>query len=100
MSREKTPEQREKWAAYMRSYRAKNTPKPNQSTIPTDRQIQILRMYADPTSGGSQAKVAEALGISTSAVHNQINALLKRLGVKSPAQAVYRLMVEPYQEDQ
>lgn len=99
MTRQKTPEQRERWAAYMRSYRATHSTNPNPSLKATDRQIAILKMYADPNTGGNQATVAKTLGISTSAVHNQIGSLLKRLGVRSPAQAVLKLMAEDRWEE-
>lgn len=98
MARTKTPEQRAAWAAYMREYRKRNTgitPKDPRTLRPTERQIEILRLYSDPINGGSQKKVAEALGISVSAVHNQLQSLMKRLGVNTPAQAVYRVWIEP-----
>ena len=103
MTRYDTPEERAKWAAYMREYRRRNAGRKPESTrakVPTERQLEILRLYADPERGGSQAKVAAALGISVSAVHNQLQALMRRLGVNSPAQAVYKVWVQPSEEDQ
>lgn len=97
MARTKTPEQRAAWAAYMREYRKRNTgttPKDPRTLQPTERQLQILRLYADPETGGSQKRVAEALGISVSAVHNQLQSLMRRLGVNTPAQAVYKVWIE------
>lgn len=98
MGRNKSPEERARWAAYMREYRAANRDrirKTPRGTEPTPRQLEILRLYADPDKGGSQAKVAAELGISVSAVHNQLQALMKRLNVSTPAQAIWRVWVEP-----
>lgn len=102
MTRYDTPEERAKWAAYMREYRRRNAGRTTASpraAQPTARQMEILRLYADPENGGSQAKVAEALGISVSAVHNQIQSLMRRLEVKTTAQAVYKLWAQPPGED-
>ena len=102
MTRYDTHEERAKWAAYMREYRRRNAgrkPTSPRAAQPTARQLEILRLYADPAQGGSQAKVAEALGISVSAVHNQLQALMRRLGVNSPAQAVYKVWVSESKED-
>lgn len=100
MTRYETPEERARWAAYMREYRRRNRPQQRLSAnlAPTPRQLEILRLYADPEAGGSQARVAEALGISVSAVHNQMQALMRRLKVTTPAQAVYKVWVEQPQE--
>jgi DNA-binding NarL/FixJ family response regulator len=97
MPREKSPEQKEAWAAYMREYRrrtkATGTHDPR-GQHPTARQIEVLRAYADPKHGGTQKAVAERLGISVSAVNNTLQRLTKRLGVKDPAQAVFLLRHE------
>lgn len=66
---------------------------------PTERQLQILRLYADPERGGSQQKVAEILGVSVSAVHNQLGRLMARLGVNAPGQAIYKLWVTKDNEE-
>jgi DNA-binding NarL/FixJ family response regulator len=96
MPRRKTEEDRARWAEYMRTYRRENpdASKERDELPPTERQIEILRTYADPSRGGTYARVADSLGISPSAVHNQMGRLLRRLGVKTPAQAVYKLWVE------
>lgn len=99
MPREKTPEQKLAWAAYMRRYRTRQTgqgpgAKDPRGTKPTPRQLQVLRAYADPEHGGSQKAVAEYLNISVSAVNNTLQRLAKRLGVKDPAQAVWLLRDE------
>lgn len=99
MPRYKTPEQKEAWAAYMREYRkrvaaADPTLADRRGIVPTDRQIEILKAYADPRTGGNQKAVAEQFGISVSAVNNNLQRLMKRLGVKDPAQAVMKLYVE------
>jgi len=94
-----TPEQRAAWNLYMREYRARRKagetgPRDFDRPLePTPRQIEILRAYADPSTGGSQRAVAEALGISVSAVHNQLQRLMKRIGVRDPSQAVMKLWV-------
>jgi DNA-binding NarL/FixJ family response regulator len=95
MPRAKTPEQKAAWAAYMREYRASRNagPRDPRGNVPTERQIEILRAYAHPETGGSQRQVAEAFGISVSAVNNALQRLMRRLGVKEPAQAVYMLWV-------
>ena len=97
MARHETDDEKESWAAYMREYRAKNPQanRRNNDLAPTPRQIEILRIYADPERGGTQAKVAKTLGISQSAVHNQLQRLMRRLDVHSPAQAVMKLWVNP-----
>lgn len=95
MPRHKTPEQKAAWAAYMRQYRAthKDEGEPKGPLQPTARQLEILRMYADPIHGGTERAVAEALGISVSAVHNQLQRVKKRLDVRDAAQAVMKLWV-------
>ena len=93
MARRRTPEQKEAWAAYMRTYRSTH-PRANgrsNTQAPTARQLEILRMYADPERGGSQERVAQLVGISRSAVHNSMQRLMRRLGVSEPAQAVMKL---------
>jgi DNA-binding NarL/FixJ family response regulator len=79
----------------MREYRRRRADGPTdpRGSTPTPRQIEILRAYADPASGGSQQRVAERFGISTSAVNNALQRLMRRLDVTDPAQAVYKLWV-------
>ena len=97
MARHETDDEKADWAAYMREYRANNPQanRRNNRLAPTPRQIEILRVYADPERGGTQERVAESLGISKSAVHNQLQRLMRRLDVHSPAQAVMKLWVNP-----
>lgn len=99
--RNQTPEERQAWAAYMREYRKRRKEGGSHPLVdrtrplePTERQLEILRAYADPDRGGSQRAVAEALGISVSAVHNQLQRLMKRIHVKDPSQAVMKLWVK------
>lgn len=104
MTRHETDEEKAAWAAYMRDYRANHPAanRRNNDLAPTARQLEILRIYADPERGGTQEKVAETLGISKSAVHNQLQRLMRRLDVHSPAQAVMKLWVntnEPAEQD-
>lgn len=98
MPRPKTPQQREAWAAYMREYRKKQRQNggvhDQRGDIPTERQIEILKAYANPKTGGSQKRVADQFGISVSAVNNALQRLMKRLGVSDPAQAVFLLYAE------
>jgi DNA-binding CsgD family transcriptional regulator len=82
----------------MRDYRARHK-KPSsgvkrRGTEPTARQLEVLRTYVDPELGGTQARTAAVLGISTPAVHNSLGHLMKRLGVKTPAQAAFKLWVD------
>jgi len=94
MPRNETPEEKARWAAYMREYRSRNRDEqPDRELAPTERQLEILRYYADPTLGGNERAVAQALGISVSAVHNQMQRLKKWLHVTDAAQAVMKLWV-------
>jgi DNA-binding NarL/FixJ family response regulator len=100
MPRTKTPEQREAWATYMREYRKRQReggaaadPRGSQ---PTQRQLEVLRAYADPELGGNQRLVADRLGISVSAVNNTLQRLMRRLGVREPSQAVMKLWVSQH----
>lgn len=99
-NRIQTPEEKAAWAAYMREYRKRRkegvVSKRDEPLQPTERQLEILRAYAHPDTGGSQKAVADALGISVSAVHNQLQRLMKRIGVKDPSQAVMKLWVTPH----
>ena len=95
--RNRTPEQKAAWAEYMREYRRKNPEQHGDRAQPhlepTQRQLEILRTYADPIHGGRYDRVAAHLGISPSAVHNAMGRLLARLGVRDPSQAVMKLWV-------
>jgi DNA-binding CsgD family transcriptional regulator len=97
-----THAEKAKWAAYMREYRKRRREDKDterRPLPPTERQLMILRIYADPQLGGNQRKVAASLGVSVSAVHNQIGRLMARLNVNDPSQAVFKLWVEPYLDD-
>lgn len=92
-----TPAQKQAAAAYMRDYRAREGNRDygrSRELKPTDRQKLILRLYMDPNHGGTYGRVAEILGISESAVHNQLGRLMARLNVHSPSQAIFRLYIE------
>lgn len=102
--RRQTEASKRKWADYMKAYRASRpkttTPRDTEAgKEPTPRQLEILKAYADPLHGGNQRRVATALGISPSAVHNQIARLLARLGVQTTTQAVWKLYVERTPQD-
>jgi DNA-binding NarL/FixJ family response regulator len=91
MPRNATPEDKAAWAAYMRKYRSEHAEPDRTKGQPTARQIEVLRIYADPEVGGTEQLVADYLGISKPAVHNHLQRLMRRLGVRNHAQAVVAL---------
>lgn len=56
-----------------------------ESSVLTDRQVQVLRMLAD---GQSPQRIARELGVSTVTVRNHVQASMERLGAHSRLEAV------------
>lgn len=105
MVKAKTQAQRNKWAAYMREYRARRRagrPSTDRrglvdahgNLLPTARMVEILTAYADPRTGGSYRAVAERLGVKETTVHNSMTRLFERLHVRTATQAAYLVFVE------